>query len=97
MSVSERLLGFDARVPSGGYAWPLQRRRTFLLRDDVTAPLSVDTMVWPSVFDDRPTPEWTGANAGLWEDLSELRRHLGGPGAADPVGALRAHRGGLVV
>jgi hypothetical protein len=86
MSVSECLLGFDVRVPLGEDLWPLERRRLFLIRDDVAAPLSVDTMVWPSVFDERQTPEWIGGNAGLWEDLGKLRRHWTGPAATDVVG-----------
>ena len=48
-----QLLGFDIRIcePVGTTnGWPSERRSTYLLRTEVRWPLSVDTMVWPSVF-----------------------------------------------
>jgi hypothetical protein len=58
--IEERLLGFDARERPNelGSLWPPDRRALFLLRSDVAIPLSVDTLVWPSVFD-------TGQGIGL--------------------------------
>ena len=49
----ERVLGFDARVAveAVGKYWDAGRRRAYLLRDDVDYPLSVDPLVWPSLFD----------------------------------------------
>jgi hypothetical protein len=46
-----RVLGYDARVPRGVLAseWDGDRRRRFLLRPDSEIPLSVDTMIWPSL------------------------------------------------
>jgi hypothetical protein len=49
-----RVLGYDARVPRALLAgeWDGARRQRFLLRPDVTIPLSVDTMIWPSLLID---------------------------------------------
>ncbi|HET8549510.1 MAG TPA: hypothetical protein VFL57_15965 [Bryobacteraceae bacterium] len=47
-----RVLGYDARVPRTLLAneWDAARRQQFLLRPDAAVPLSVDTMVWPSLI-----------------------------------------------
>jgi hypothetical protein len=73
----ERLLGFDARVavPTD---WPDTRRAQYLLRPDVAQPCSVDTRVWPSLFD-RPghvRPSYVGFFQDQWEDLDHLRAHV---------------------
>lgn len=49
----DRLLGFDAREMwiDVGFLWPEERRSGFLLREDVSKPLSTDIIVWPSIFD----------------------------------------------
>ncbi len=46
------LLGFDARKMwlDAAVHWPPERRHGFLLRHDADPVLSVDEMVWPSVF-----------------------------------------------
>lgn len=70
------VLGFDARESpqrsTGG--WTLQRKRSFLYRLDVANPLSVDTTVWPAVFEREPDrlAAWTGRVHGLWGDLARL-------------------------
>ena len=76
--IEEQLLGFDARALSSSSAWESGRRDQFLLRPDVRAPLSTDTLVWPSVWQltDVPLPSWIGMNAGLWESLPAMREHL---------------------
>jgi hypothetical protein len=68
----ERLIGFDIRDPIGGsdHLWDANRREVFLLRRDVLAPLSVDTSVWPSVFD-------SGQGIGLPE-VERVRLGLAG-------------------
>jgi hypothetical protein len=85
----EHLLGFDARemLPTAE-SWTTERRTLYLLRPDVRRPLSADSGVWLSLYDDgisgfpRPgvpslrPPKWTGPNASLWEDLGNLERHL---------------------
>jgi hypothetical protein len=85
------VLGFDARE---GWAdplrlWPAARRMQYLLRPDIVKPLSVDVMVWPSVFRDPGVeqlhlgdglgndgiipPAFVGPCHGLWTDLDEMR------------------------
>ncbi|MFL6195175.1 MAG: hypothetical protein ACJ75H_13455 [Thermoanaerobaculia bacterium] len=73
MSNEGLLLGFDARPPKPR-EWEESRKRRCLFRLDV-APLSIDPMVWPSVFEANgiETPAWTGRFGGLWEDLATLR------------------------
>ncbi len=93
LGAEEALLGFDARemfLPPGAH-WDAARRERYLLRRDVQKPLSVDPMVWPSLFGDglpddarrrlgldtARLPAWRGPNPGLWEDLSPLQAALG--------------------
>ena len=64
--ILEQLLGFDARRPVATVdgLWTAARREQFLLRGDVSRPLSVDTLVWPSLFD-TGTGDWAaGRGAG---------------------------------
>jgi hypothetical protein len=94
----QTLLGFDAREmwltglrelgPGGG------RPNDFLLRTDVDDVLSVDKMVWPSIFrtavtldsgPELPLPQWVGTNVPFWEDLGALREAIpAGFGEAHP-------------
>jgi len=54
MSQEESLLGFHLRVhPARLNEWPAERRATYLLREDVLRPLSVDPQAWPSCKDNR--------------------------------------------
>jgi hypothetical protein len=99
--VSGTLLGFDARVvgPVADAQWSSERRWTYLLRD-VTRPLSVDPLVWPTVFvpagplQNRqswsigwiPRPDWIGPNEA-WESLEEMERTLSSAPPAPPGSA----------
>jgi hypothetical protein len=49
----ESLIGFDAREMCLNIdeLWPLHRKETFLLKQDISKPLSTDHGVWSSVFD----------------------------------------------
>ncbi len=81
MSSTELLLGFDAREMwlDGAEYWPEERKRTFLLRQDIVQPLSTDTLVWRSVFDVEPTlhrPQWTGPIQELWDNLATLQANM---------------------
>lgn len=51
--MNEFLLGFDAREGWLSYdsVWTKDRRREYLLREDIAKPLSTDILVWPSAFD----------------------------------------------
>src|SRR5687767_7302794 len=90
----EWVLGYDVRVDPalGTDPWPPDRRRCGLLRAGYPAPLSVDTMVWSSLFG-TPTglaatlglrepapPPWIGPNGGLWSDQDAMARCAAGVG-----------------
>jgi len=51
-------MGYDARDYSNNFSehWPDERRNGFLYRIDVLKVLSVDTVVWPSIFTDLREP-----------------------------------------
>jgi hypothetical protein len=57
------VLGFDLRLQPADLmaGWTDDRRRQFLLRDDIETPLSVDPMVWPSKFWQPHVPPGIGA------------------------------------
>jgi len=77
------VLGFDARetwLPDSG-GWDPKRRNDYLLRLDVTKPLSMDRNVWGSIFDLRPdlVPAYTRwgphlNDAHLFPDRSQAER-----------------------
>jgi hypothetical protein len=71
------ILGFDARPPEPP-EWDERRRRAFLFRLDVRRPLSVDPLVWPSLFASHPElrPPYVGPY-GYWESLEKLRERTG--------------------
>jgi hypothetical protein len=78
---NELLLGFDAREMWLDVAeyWPDERKRHFLLRQDIVKPLSTDILVWPSVFDvdiSLQYPQWTGPIQNLWDNLATLQEYL---------------------
>ncbi len=81
--MTAKLLGFDARHIGSEpeRAWPPERRNTYLLREDVLLPLSVDTAVWPRLLDGESYEasskvDWTmrtGPRLALWRELGDLR------------------------
>ena len=81
---AEHVIGYDARVWStDAPGWLEQRRTQYLLRPDVSMPLSTDDAVWPTMFDiesdsaaSLTRPQWTGRNGGLWDDLGRLTQCL---------------------
>jgi hypothetical protein len=75
---TEAVIGFDARevFVDPAKAWTPERRRDHLLRSDVAKPLSVDALVWPSVFHELPVYGSGGIVADLWDDLGEMRAAL---------------------
>ncbi len=81
MRSNELLLGFDAREMWLDVAeyWPEERKRRFLLRQDIIRPLSTDEYVWRSVFDvdiSLQYPQWTGPIQNLWDNLATLQEYL---------------------
>jgi len=98
-------LGLDARLPASQYLaheWTAQRRELFLLRPDIEQPLSVDRLVWPSLFrfpgdhadpQRAGTPPAEGLSFGevalrLWRDRRRLESALKAPGG-DSASAVR--------
>jgi hypothetical protein len=79
MRKEERLVGYDAReMLASPSAWTQHRIDTFLLRTRVDKALSVDTMVWPSVFaaeENVDSPPWA-RQLKLWHDLQRLEDRL---------------------
>ncbi|HVR11906.1 MAG TPA: hypothetical protein VMW75_27945 [Thermoanaerobaculia bacterium] len=76
--VAQQLLGFAAREMWLA-GWPATRQGAALYKLDVVKPLSVDEMVWPSVFEvDRnlKRPKWTGYVQDLWANLARLKETL---------------------
>ena len=78
----QAVLGYDAReVRRSGYRLSLpgsEQAKTYLLRTDIVDVLSVDHMVWPSIFGEPGSgklvhPEWIGMNTPFWDHLSELQ------------------------
>ncbi len=76
----EILLGFDARERWFGEEepWGAEWITGALLRRDIDKPLSIDRLVWPSIFDFHPElePRYTGLYGQMWESLEQLERHL---------------------
>ena len=67
-TTAPHFLGFDLRLDPVNLArgWSAERRRQYLLRDDIEVPISIDPMVWPSKFWQRHVPPGMG-----------IPRHLG--------------------
>lgn len=77
----EFLLGYDAREmwTAPTEVWDEQRRKNFLYRLDVEKPLSLDWVVWASVFDTHEDllPEDIGVwDDEVWENLHALEACL---------------------
>ena len=74
------MLGFDAREMGVRWnrKWDKGEKDTFLYRRDVENPFSIDTAVWPSVFDKYPElfPAHIGLDMIMWEELSRLEECL---------------------
>ena len=82
MTESPRVIAYDFRIrldaaePLWG-AWDAERRRVYLLRDDVRRPLSADSYVWPEALDDSAWDEYPlddppGENVVAWKDRVRL-------------------------
>lgn len=71
----ELLIGFDLRLKDHSERWTLQRRDDFLFRTDVGLPYSVDTTVWPSIFESGERPAHCIGHQDSWNDLECLRSH----------------------
>lgn len=56
MRTTERIVGYDAKKSGILFSswWSKERCDRFLLRNDVSSVLSIDSLVWPSVFENAP-------------------------------------------
>jgi hypothetical protein len=85
------LLGFDFRARQSDVVseWPAGRRSTYLLRENLRWPLSVDRAVWPSLFHFEPRDPLRSSEGidvqaksvvqlgvGLWEDRASMEHVL---------------------
>ncbi|HEX2621917.1 MAG TPA: hypothetical protein VHL11_17290 [Phototrophicaceae bacterium] len=81
MEYIEIVIGFDAREMSIPFEWTPERRNTFLIKQDIIKPLSVDTTTWDSIFNlsgNLHSPKYVGGATGLWADLDEIKKYLNG-------------------
>src|SRR4051794_41047084 len=73
----ELTVGYDAREHwlTTSQLWAEQRQQAFLYRLDVLKPLSVDTRVWPTIWEaeERPPPEGRVGFQTCWADLASLQ------------------------
>lgn len=56
----QRLVRFDVRLHRDDYVdtfWSVEHRNQYLLRPEIEWPLSIDPLVWPSVFFSRPASD----------------------------------------
>lgn len=76
--INERMVGYDAREHwlTMDQGWTEQRKQSFLYRLDVFKPLSVDSRVWPTIFESeqRPAPVGFEGLQDCWSDFFELQR-----------------------
>jgi hypothetical protein len=90
---TESIVGYDAR--ENWYtlqdAWNEQRQQGFLYRLDIVKPLSVDTRVWPTIFESeqRNDPPDRFGVLTTWSDLAALRAAVTREYQAAPMRAWR--------
>lgn len=75
----EAMIGFDARenVSKFTETWDSERTQQYLLKTDIVKPLSVDVMVWDSIFHllNFELPAWIGPRQ-QWDNLQRLHRFI---------------------
>ncbi len=78
--IDEYILGFDSRFKyfTDHNKWNDERKMNFLYRLDIEQPFSVDSLVWPSIFNDEyfGKPPYVGFYPNLWQNLKSLKKHL---------------------
>lgn len=84
----QRLFRFDIRLYKDDYVdtfWSAEHRNRYLLRPEVEWPLSIDPLVWPSVFFSKPASDFDRYatievdmkvdNGNYWLNLEQMRTH----------------------
>lgn len=100
------LLGFDYRIAFNSEMlveqWTTQRRNQYLLRLDVPVPLSVDRIVWPSLFCFENAHDQTSAGIQinpvdfhhqalrLWANQAEMKRSVESANCHQNIGSFVA-------
>ncbi|PZN81338.1 MAG: hypothetical protein DM484_08555 [Candidatus Methylumidiphilus alinenensis] len=91
--IDEQIIGYDAREYWLNFeqSWTEQRKQGFLYRFDILKPLSVDTRVWPTIFESeqRPVPIERFGFQNSWADLDTLRLGLSREYKSKPMRAWR--------
>ena len=89
----EIIVGYDAREFWQTYdsSWSEKDRKRYLYRLDVKKPLSVDVMIWPSVFSaaDRRGPAKRLGFQSFWADFTLLRSAVTQAYSERPLGDYR--------
>src|SRR6266851_6775584 len=72
----ERIVGYDAREFWRPFDWSEENRNRFLYRLDITKPLSVDVLIWQSIFtsEGRSLPIKQFGFQSFWSDFTLLRK-----------------------
>lgn len=88
--MNKKLMRFDVRLPKEDYAsefWDKEHRDRFLLGPDIEWPISVDPLVWPSIFfsklfRDAIKPSYGNIevdpsidNGKYWLNLEQMKHH----------------------
>jgi hypothetical protein len=73
----EIVIGYDAREyfdSNSDFIWEKERIDRYLLKTNLKKPLSVDVMVWDSIFhlSSISLPTWIGWRQQLWDSLERL-------------------------
>jgi hypothetical protein len=72
----ERIVGYDAKEFWRPFDWSEEKRNRFLYRLDITKPLSVDVLIWQSIFtsESRSLPIKQFGFQSFWSNLTLLRK-----------------------
>lgn len=72
----EHIVGYDAKEFWRPFDWSEANRNRFLYRLDITKPLSVDVLIWPSIFtsESRPPLIKPFGFQSFWSDFFLLRK-----------------------
>jgi hypothetical protein len=88
--MNKKLMRFDVRLPKEDYAsefWDKEYRDRFLLEPDIEWPISVDPLVWPSIFFSKIFRDATKLSYGsievdpsidngeYWLNLEQMKHH----------------------
>ena len=74
----ERIVGYDAREFWRPFDWSEENRNRFLYRLDITKPLSVDVLIWQSIFasEGRSFPIKQFGFQSFWSSFTLLRKAI---------------------